>query len=145
MAVAPQFYFEPFVEGLFNGSFNIGGDTLKLALLPLSALPAGTEATIGELTQITAGGGYPANGFTLTVTSSAQVGGVYKALIDDYLFAATGTVDTFQIAVLYSDTAVGIQLICWYVYASAIDLTAGQEFLFDFEGSLGALSGSFAP
>jgi hypothetical protein len=141
MTTAPQYFFNSYIADLHNGIHNIGSNTLKLALS--NTLPVATITDLGGITQITAGGGYTLGGFTLTVASSTQSSGVYKALINDLTFSPTGTVNTFQYPVLYN-SSVGNKVICWWDYGVAQNLVSGDTFLFDFDGTLGGLRASFA-
>lgn len=142
MASAPQFFFNQYIADLHNGVHNIGSHVLKLALS--NTAPVATITDLSGITQIAAGGGYTLGGFTLTVTSSAQSSGVYKATISAYTFNPTGEVSTFRYPILYNSTA-GNKTICWWAYDSAIDLINGDTFNFNFDSVLGGLRGSFAP
>lgn len=137
MAVSQFYKFECFSADLANGVHNLGGDTLKLALT--NTAPIATNTNISNITQISAGGGYSTGGFTLVLTSSTQSSGLYKLVIADYTFTATGSVGAWQYPVLYNSSASGA-LIGYYNYGSVLNMTNGETFLFDFDGTNGLLS-----
>jgi len=137
MAPKAQVYFHHTTSLAFNGSINLGADTLKLALTNVA--PVATHTQLGQLTQIAAGGGYTTGGFTLTVSSSTHASGLYRCLIDDYTFTPGGTVANFQWAVVYDDTTANDPPLWYYDYGSAVTLTTGVPFVFDFDGTLGAV------
>jgi hypothetical protein len=141
MASAAQYFFNQYIADLHNKVHNISSDTLKLALS--NTAPTATITDLSGITQISAGGGYTLGGFSLTVTSSTQTSGVYKATITNYSFSPTGTVATFRYPILYNSTA-GNKTICWWDYGAAQDLVSGDTFNFNFDGTLGALRASFA-
>jgi hypothetical protein len=142
MASAAQFFFNQYIADLHNKVHNISTDVLKLALS--NTAPATTVTDLSGITQISAGGGYVLGGFILTVTSSAQTSGVYKAMFSNYVFSPTGTVNTFRYPVLYNSTA-GNKAICWWDYGAGQNLINGDTFNFSFDSTLGALRASFAP
>lgn len=137
MAPKAQVYFHHTTALAFNGSINLGADTLRLALTNVA--PVATNTQLGQLTQIAAGGGYTTGGFTLVVSSSAQSSGLYRCLIDDYTFTPGGTVAPFQWAVVYDDTVANDPPLWYYDYESTVTLTTGVPFVFDFDGVLGAV------
>jgi hypothetical protein len=142
MASAAQYFFNQYIADLHNKVHNIGSDALKLALS--NTAPTATITDLSGITQIAAGGGYTLGGFPLIVTSSTQTSGVYKATITNYSFSPTGTVATFRYPILYNSTA-GNKTICWWDYGVGQDLLNGDTFNFNFDSTLGALRGSFAP
>lgn len=138
MAVTPKTFFQPFAAAPFNGIHNFSTNTLKLMLS--NTLPLVTYSAISSVTEIAAGGGYTAGGMTITTTSSTQTSGVYKLLLADYTLTATGTIATWQYAVLYNDTASGDPPILWYTFATPVNMVNTNTFLFDFDGANGALN-----
>src|SRR5690349_2817545 len=102
--MATFFKFNAFVEHVAEKKHDLGADTLKIYLT--NATPdAAADAVKADLAEISAGNGYSAGGTAVTITSSAQSGGVYKLVGDDVVFTASGgTVGPFRYAVLYNDT-----------------------------------------
>lgn len=121
--------FNAFVEGLAEKKFNLGSDTLKIALTN-TAPNAATDDTLTDITQIAATGGYvPA---TMTVTGSSQTGGTYSLTYSAVTFSASGAAFApFRYAVLYDDTATNDDLIAYYDYGVAYTLPDGQSFVFN--------------
>ena len=136
MAVYNKFH--PFVEAEAEGKHNLGANVLKVMLTNTAPLPA--NAVKADITEIAAAGGYTAGGAVATTTSSAQTGGVYKLVIADVVFTATGTIGPFRYAVLYNDTAAAKDLIAWWDYGSSLTLNAGETFTIDFDPSTGVLT-----
>lgn len=123
--------FNPFVEALAEGKHNLGTNTLKVVLS--NTAPSATNAVKADITEITPGSGYVAGGSALTVTSSAQTGGVYKLIANDVVFTASGgSIGPFRYAVLYNDTAASKDLIGYWDYASAVTLASGESLTVDF-------------
>ena len=138
MAVTPKTFFQPFAAAPFNGIHNFSTNTLKLMLT--NVVPVNTYSAISSISEIAAGGGYTAGGMTITTTSSTQTAGVYKLILADHTLTATGTIATWQYAVLYNDTASGDPPILWYTYAAPVSMVATNTFLFDFDAANGALN-----
>jgi hypothetical protein len=143
MAVTPRTFFQPFAAAPFNGVHNLATNTLRIALS--NTLPVNTYSTLSQISQIAAGGGYSTGGFAITTTSSTQTAGVYKLILQDFTLTATGTIAPWQYAVLYNDTAASDPLILWYTYAAVVNMVSGNTFLFDFDGTNGALNFQLAP
>lgn len=121
--------FNAFVENLAEKVFNLGTDTLKIALTN-TAPNASSDDTLTDITQISATGTYaPA---TVTVTGSSQTGGTYTLTHNAVTFTASGAdFDAFRYAVLYDDTAANDELIAYYDYGTAYVLPDGQSFVFN--------------
>lgn len=132
--------FQPFVENLAEGVHDLGADTLKVALT--NTAPNATDATLSQITQISAGNGYTTGGTTTTQSSSAQSSGTYKLVSGDVVFTASGgAMAQFRYAVLYNDTPTSPAdpLIGYWDYGSAVDLASGETFTVDFDGTNGVL------
>lgn len=140
MASFTKFY--AFTEHLSEKVHNLGADTLKV-LLTNTAPVAATSAVKADLTELGAGNGYSAGGSAAAITSSAQTAGVYKLVLVDVTFTASGgSVGPFRYAVLYNDTPTSPAdpLIGFYDYASAVTLADGESFTVDFDPTTGALT-----
>lgn len=142
MATTPKTFFQSFAAAPFNGVHNFSANTLKVALT--NVLPVNTYTQLSQISQIAEGGGYSTGGFAVTIASSTQTAGVYKLIVNDYTLTATGTIAEWQYAVLYNDTAANDPVILWYTYANPVNLVSGNTFLFDFDGTNGAINGQFA-
>lgn len=131
--------FNAFVENLAEGVFDLGSDTLKVALT--NTLPDATDSTFSDITEISAGNGYTAGGTQATVSSSGQTGGTYKLVLADVTFtASSGSIGPFRYFVLYDDTAASDQLIGWWDYGSAVTLNDGESITWDADPSNGVLT-----
>jgi hypothetical protein len=130
--------FHSFVEALAEKVHNLGTDTLKVALS--NSAPVATNTQLSNITQIANGNGYTTGGTTATLTSSAQSSGLYKLVLADVVFTATGSMGPFRYAVLYNDTATNDELIGFWDYGSSITLAAGESFAVDFDASTGVLT-----
>ena len=130
--------FNPFVEHLAEKVHNLGSDALKVALT--NTLPTATNGVFAEITEIAAGGGYTAGGAAATITSSVQTAGVYKLVLADVVFTATGTLGPFRAAVLYNSTAAAGNLIGWWDYGSSLTLNTGETFTVDYDPTTGVLT-----
>lgn len=142
MAASSFFKFNTFVADLANGVHNLSSATIKAALT--NTLPGATNTVLANITQIAAGGGYSTGGFDITASpatrTSTQTAGLYKLVISDYTFTATGNVSTFRYVVLYNDSSTSDSLIGWYDYGAALSLTTGETLLLDFDGVNGLLT-----
>lgn len=132
--------FQPFVENLAEKVFNLGTDTLKVALT--NTAPVNTQGVFDP------GGVHPppaaANGYAATtaaILSSAQTGGTYKLVLDVVVFtAASGQIGPFRYVILYDDTAASDQLIGYYDYGSSITLEDTDTFTVNFHPTNGVLT-----
>lgn len=131
---------DKFVLNLGNKVFNLGSDTLKVALTN-TAPTASTANQYSDLTSPLAttnlSGATP---FNLTTTSFTQTSGTAKLIIADLVLTATGAVNPFRYIVLYDDTATNKELIGYYDYGSSVTMQSGDTFTIDFDGSGGVLT-----
>lgn len=131
--------FNSFVEAIAEKVHNLGADTLKVVLT--NTAPVSTNTQLSHITQISAGNGYTTGGTTAALSSSAQSSGVYKLVLSDVTFTASGgSMGTFRYAVLYNDTAANDELIGFWDYGSAVTLLSGESFVIDFSASSGVLT-----
>lgn len=131
--------FNCFTEDLSEKVHNLATDVLKVALT--NTLPVNTNTVIANITQIANGLGYTTGGTQATVVSSAQTGGIYKLVLNDVVFTATGgTLPAFRYVVLYNSTAAGGPLIGWYDYGSSITPADTETFTTDFDQAAGVLT-----
>lgn len=131
--------FNAFVEGLVEKGFNLGADTLKVALSNTGPT-ASTDDELADITQIANGNGYTTGGTAATISSSAQSSGTYKLVLADVVFTASGgSMAAARYAVLYDDTLTGDPLISYWDYGSSVTLAVGETLTIDFDGSAGVL------
>lgn len=132
--------FQSFPEFIAEKVFNLQADTLKVMLT--NAAPAAANAVKADIAEIAAGNGYVAGGIQVTVSSSAQVAGLYKLVIADGTFTASGgAFAQARYAVLYDDTPTSPlkPLIGWWDYGSAFALASGESITVDFDDANGVL------
>lgn len=131
--------FDSFVEAVAEKKHNLGSDTLKVMLT--NTAPVAANTVKADITEISAGSGYTAGGTAAAITSSAQTAGVYKLVLADVVFTASGgTIGPFQYAVLYNDTATNDELIGWWDAGSAITLLDTDYYTWDADATNGILT-----
>lgn len=131
--------FNSFVEALDEKAHNFQSDVIKVMLS--NTAPTAANSVKADITEISAGNGYTAGGTAATTTSSSQTGGVYKLVLGDVVFTASGgSIGPFRYVVLYNDTATNDELVCWYDYGSSISLASGETFTVDFDATNGVFT-----
>lgn len=129
--------FNSFVENIAEKAENLATDTLKVALS--NTAPVASNTVFANITEISAGNGYSAGGSTSAQVSSSQTAGVYKLVLTDVTFTASGgSIGPFRYVVLYNSTST--DLIAWYDYGSTITLNSGDTFTVDFDAVAGVLT-----
>lgn len=122
--------FNSFVEALAEKVHNLGSDTLKIALT--NTAPSASNAQLTDLTEISAGNGYSAGGFAITVSASSQTGGTYSLVLNAAtLTASGGSIGPFRYAVLYNDTASNDELICYFDRGVELTLADTESYTID--------------
>lgn len=127
--------FQPFVENVAEKVFNLGSDTLKVALS--AGAPTNTWGTLSQVTEISYTN---LSARTITTSSSAQTSGTYKLTLADLVLTASGAVATFRYVIIYDDTATNDELIAYYDYGSNVTLANGDTFTIDFDATNGFLT-----
>lgn len=127
---------DSFVEKLAEKVYNLGSDTLTIALTNTAHTASWSQ--LSDLTQISYTN---CSARDVTTSSSAQTSGTYKLVLADLtLTASGGTVGPFRYVYLYDNTATNDELIGYYDYGSSITLNDTETFLIDFDGSAGVLT-----
>lgn len=127
--------FQPFVENVAEKVFNLGSDTLTVALS--ASAPTNTWGTLSQVTQIAYTN---LSARAITTTSSAQTSGTYKLTLNDLVLTASGAVATFRYIIIYDDTATNDELIAYYDYGSNVTLANSDTFTIDFDATNGFLT-----
>ena len=145
MPTASFVKFNQFVEDVAAGVHNLKTGTSHVFKVMLTnTAPVATNSVKANLTEITAGNGYTAGGVTAAVTSGVQTSGTFKLVLADAatITASGGSIGPFRYAVLYNDTPTSPAdpLIGFWDYGSAVTLSAGQDFLVDFDATNGVLT-----
>jgi hypothetical protein len=76
----------------------------------------------------------------ITTTSSAQVAGLYKLILQDLTLSASGgSVGPFRYVYIFDQTVTtpADPLVCYYDYGSSITLLDGEDLDIDFDGTNG--------
>jgi hypothetical protein len=126
---------DSFVEKLAEKVFNLGSDTLTVALTNTPHTASWSQ--LSDLTQISYAN---LSSRVITITSSAQTSGVYKLVLADLAMTTSGTVGPFQYVYIYDDTATNDDLIGYFDYGTPLTLSAGLTFTVDFDSSSGVLT-----
>ena len=132
--VCPFVKFNAFIEAVMEQKHNLQSDQLRVALTDTA--PSSTAAVLADIAQITYTNLSTRN---VTVTSSSQVAGTYKLVLDSLSLYATGPVAPFRYVVLHNATAVAGDLIGYYDYTRSVTLANGQIFFISFAGGSGVL------
>lgn len=135
--------YSTFIEEVYEGGHNLGSDVLKVALT--NTAPTAASDTVWNTTVApapAAANGYSAGGNTITTTSSAQTGGVYKLVLVDSVFTATaGGIGPFRYAIIYNSSKTN-KVVGYYDYGSSITLADTETFTVDFDPTNGVLQAS---
>ncbi|MGD9209255.1 MAG: hypothetical protein PVI90_00695 [Desulfobacteraceae bacterium] len=131
MATLNPVVFYCFSADLAHGVHNFSSDTLKLALTN-SAPTQATDDEFSDISEISAGDGYTADGETITVSSSSQTAGVYSLVtLGTVEWESTGTIGPFRYIPLYNDDATNDELISYYDIGSNVTLYNGDRYTLD--------------
>lgn len=130
--------FQCFVEDLAEKKHNLANDTLKVALSSAANAPsASDDVKLADITTIAATN---LGDVTLTVSSSSQTAGTYKLVVTDKTLTASGAVPAFRYVIIYNDTAINKELICYFDYTSEVTLHVNDTFKLDFGAELFSLA-----
>ena len=125
-----------FTENVCEKVYNLGSDTLKVALSNSSI--AQTVDLLSGVTEITYTN---CSARTISVSSSSQTTGTYSLVTTDLVLTASGgTVGPFRYIYIYDDTAASDQGICTFDYGSSITLNDTETFTLDFGANLFSLA-----
>lgn len=129
--------FNSFAEAVFEKKHNLGADTLKVALS--NTAPVAGNTVLADIVQIANGNGYTTGGLQATLVSSAQSAGLYKCIVNDVVWTATGAMGPLRYPVLYNDSATNKELIGWWDHGSSITLASGETYTGDFNATDGVI------
>ena len=126
--------FQDFKEQLGKSQHNLASDTIKVALT--NSAPSATDATLSQITQISASGGYTAGaggGYSLTGVSYTETSGTGTFTHTDpfVITASGGSVGAFRYLVYYNDTSASDKLIGYLDYGSSITLADTETISID--------------
>lgn len=126
--------FNSFVENVAEKVYNLGSDSLKVALT--NTLPVASNTVLANITEISYTN---ISTRVITISASSQTSGTYKLVATDLVLTASGAVGPFRYIVIYDDTATNDELIAWYDYGSSVTMANGDTFTIDFDGTNGLL------
>jgi hypothetical protein len=126
---------DSFTEFLPEGHFNLGSDTLKIALT--NTAHTATWDTLSDLTEVA----YTyCSDRALVITSSSQTSGVYKLILADLVLTATGgAIGPFRYVYIYDDTSTNDDLIGYWDYGSSITLNDLDTITINLDNTNGTL------
>jgi hypothetical protein len=130
MATASPVFYESFTEDLAESVFPSweGSTTLTIALTN-TAPNVATHHQLSDVTEIVYTN-LGASSRVLTSVTAVEASGTTTVDATGVTLTATGTVPTFRYVVLYDNAAPNDELICYYDYGSAVDLSNTETFDF---------------
>jgi len=132
-------FFQDFAEQLGKGVHNFASHSFKIALTN-SAPNVSSDAVIGDITEISATGGYTAGGYALDGVTWTESGGVGKLTVtDEVITASGGSVGPFRYGAVQNSSASGA-LIGYVDYGSSLTLADTESLTVDFDASTGLLT-----
>jgi hypothetical protein len=130
----------------FINELSIGGHNLQTCVYKAALTNTGPTAASDTIWNTTVApppanaGGYPAGGNTLTTTSAVTTTGVFKLVLVDSVFTATGAgIGPFRYVILYNSTASN-KLVGYYDNAASVTLNAGDTFTIDLDQTNGVFT-----
>jgi hypothetical protein len=122
-----------------NGQAIPGSNVLKFGLTNVP--PVVSQTLFNQITEITPGpGGYVAGGYTVTVASSAQIGGLWTFLPNNFQIVAILTaINAWRWGVLYDSTSGG--LIGFSDYGNSVTLAPAELISVTFDPINGLIQG----
>src|SRR5437763_6956781 len=120
--------FNVFSKDVLNGVHNFSAHTFKVMLT--NNLPVATYVVKADITEITAGNGYPAGGSATTVTVSTASGTAKAAGSPVTFTGSSGTFGPYHYAVLYNDSvsSPAKPLVGWWDYGSGLSTGDTETF-----------------
>lgn len=125
--------FQDFSEQLVLGIYDFDTNVFKVMLTNVA--PVATNTVKANLTEISAGNGYPAGGNTTTITVSETTGTTTVSGTQVVFTASGGTMATFQYVVLYNDSATNKNLVGWWDNGSTVSLADTETFTVKFSNT----------
>lgn len=132
MAQGDVVVFNTAKEYLMDGTFDLDGDTIKIAICDNTTTPSATTATpaLGDFTEVGTAGTYTAGGTTLTCTWVESAGTVTFDSSTNPTWAQHASNDTDAYwGIIYADnvtTPVADAAIAYLDLGGPVDMTAGD-------------------
>lgn len=132
--------YNAYIDEVAAGGHNHKTDVFKLALTNTAPGAGDTVWNTTVAPPPASANGYTAGGNTLTNTSGAATGGVFRLLLADTVFTAVGgSIGPFRYAILYNSSK-GNKVVGFFDYGSSISLIASDNFTPDFKDVEGVLT-----
>lgn len=133
--------YNSFIDELAKAGHNLATAVFKCALTNTAPTAASDTVWNGTVAPPpAAANGYTAGGNTLTTSSAVTTAGVFKLVLADTVFTATGAgIGPFRYAILYNSTAAS-KLVGYYDYTSSVSLALNETFTVDFDAANGVLT-----
>lgn len=134
--MATLVFFHEYFNHIATGVHNLSTGSLK-GMLSNTAPNAATNTVFADITEISAGNGYTATGFTLDSEAFAETGagtGIWQlTCADEVVTASGGSIGPFRYVVFYNDTPTSPAdpLIGYLDFGSSITITNGNTFTID--------------
>lgn len=136
MPVADYNKFFDYAEQVNRAVHNWGTHTFKGALT--NTAPNQGMNVFADITEIAAGNGYSAGGFTFdSVTLTESNGEAKLVTADEVVTASGGSIGPFRYLVVYNDTATNKNLVCFFDYGSSITLADTETLTVDVSATAG--------
>ncbi len=129
--------YDAFIQELGRGGHDLDADVLKIALSNTAPTVA-SDATLSDVTEISAGGGYSAGGETVANNAYSQTSGTGILTGDDVTFTASGSVASFRYAIMYNSSKTD-KLIGYLDHGSTVTMVAGDSYTVNADPSNGYL------
>lgn len=136
MPVADYNKFFDYAEQVNRAVHNWATHTFKGALTNVA--PVQGMNVFADLTEIAAGNGYAAGGFTLDSVALTESNGEAKLVFADEVVTATGgSIGPFRYLSIYNFTAAAGNLVCFFDYGSSITLADTETLTVDVSATAG--------
>lgn len=128
-----------FTDDLAEAKHDFSSHSFKIALTNRAPV-VGSDRLFADIVEIAAGNGYTAGGNAVTLVSSSQTAGVYKAVLNDpATWQASGaSMAPFRYAVLYNVTS--DLVVAYWDYGLSITLAVGETFIVDLSAANGVFT-----
>jgi hypothetical protein len=144
--VAAFVKYHTFVDEVSKAGHNLQTAVFKCALTNTAPTPL-TDTTWNTTTYPVpaAASGYTAGGNTLTTSSASSTAYVFKLVLADSVFTASGgSIGPFRYAILYNSSATN-KVVGYYDYGSSITLADTETLTVDFDGVNGVIQLTMTP
>lgn len=131
--------FDAFAEAMAEKKHDFSADQFMLAMSNAANPPAvDTDALLADITEIAYTN---CSSRVLTLASSSQTGGLYRAIFNDLtLTASGGSIAPFRYIYVYNNTAASKNLVGYIDYGSDLTLLDTHQLVINFDNTNGLFS-----